>query len=54
MTYTVADLEMSLHRRDRTTYVVEARFSRPDSMTEQRLLPDKQAVAQFDFNQLRV
>lgn len=48
-----ADLELSLHRRDSESYVVEFRFTEPGSDTDQRLSQDAPALVRFDFDRLR-
>lgn len=48
-----ADLEISLHRRDSESYVVEFRFTEPGSDTDQRLSQDAPALVRFDFDRLR-
>ncbi len=50
---TTADLEVGLHRYDSENYVVEFRFSPPNSEGDVRLGQSDVMTAQFDFNQLR-
>jgi len=52
---TYADLEIGLHRHDADSYIVEMRFSQPDSDADIRLVRDagEPALAQFDLDQLR-
>ncbi len=47
-----ADLEISLHRHDTSSYAVEFRFSLPDSDADVRLGVGKPALAQFDLETL--
>ncbi|UCH61130.1 MAG: CHAT domain-containing protein [Anaerolineales bacterium] len=47
-----ADLEISLHRHDASSYAVEFRFSLPDSDADIRLGVGKPALAQFDLEAL--
>ena len=47
-----ADLEISLHRHDASSYAVEFRFSQPESDADIRLGVGKPALAQFDFDAL--
>ncbi len=47
-----ADLEIGLHRRDAENYVIELRFSQPESDADTRLLQTT-PVLQFDFDALR-
>ncbi len=48
----VADLELSLHRREAGKYTVEMRFSQPGSETDIRLGQDRAINAEFDFDDL--
>lgn len=48
-----ADLEISLHRHEASTYTVEFRFSQPDSDADIRLGQGQPALAQFDLDALR-
>ncbi len=50
-----ADLEIGLHRHDADSYVVEMRFSQPDSEADIRLMRDTRepALVQFDIDLLR-
>lgn len=47
-----AELELSLHRREGTTYSVEMRFSQPNSDADIRLGQGEAISAQFDFESL--
>jgi len=47
-----ADLEISLHRHDASSYAVEFRFNLPDSDADIRLGVGKPALAQFDLDAL--
>ncbi|HSF83852.1 MAG TPA: CHAT domain-containing protein [Anaerolineales bacterium] len=47
-----ADLEISLHRHDASSYAVEFRFSQPDSDADVRLGVGKPALVQFDIDAL--
>lgn len=53
MPNTYADLELGLHRWDATQYLIEFRFSLPDSDAEIRLTQSTPALATFDFEALR-
>lgn len=48
-----ADLEIGLHRRDVDRYVVELRFSLPNSDADLRLTQGRTATATFDWLRLR-
>ena len=48
-----ADLEISLHRREVNSYVVELRFSQPGSDVDIRLGQGQPVLAQFDIAALR-
>lgn len=50
-----ADLEIGLHRHDADSYIVEMRFSQPDSDAEIRLMRETKdpALVQFDVGRLR-
>jgi hypothetical protein len=50
---TYADLELSLHRRDATSYAAELRFSQADTDADVRLLSGESAAVQLDVEQLR-
>lgn len=50
--YKFADLEISLHNTESSTYSVEFRFIDPDSETDVRLDQDSEAFATFDFQKL--
>ena len=47
-----ADLEISLHRHDASSYAVEFRFSQPESDADIRLGVGQPALAQFDLEAL--
>ncbi len=44
-----ADLEIGLHRRDASVYVIEFRFSQPNSEADVRLDQGQSAQAAFDL-----
>jgi hypothetical protein len=48
----IADLEISLHKHDDSSYAVELRFSQPDSDTDVRLAQASPAFASFDLEKL--
>ena len=49
----LAELEISLHRRDADTYTVELRYAAPDSDADIRLISGGLPVATFDTERLR-
>jgi hypothetical protein len=48
-----ADLEIGLHRHDAERYIVDMRYTSPDSADDKRLPAGKPALASFDHADLR-
>jgi hypothetical protein len=48
-----ADLEISLHRHDAESYLVEFRFSQPDSDADIRLSQGEPALVRLDLKVLQ-